>query len=293
LEKDGYAPLRVHGKKLTSQPLVVDVGQSSQFASALMLVGPAISGGLQITSHGEGVSAPYIDMTAQLMREAGAEVDLSAGEIRIAQGDYKSAHFDVECDWSAASYIYAFLALMGKGSIVLPGLSKSGLQGDERAAKIFSQFGVRTEFLARGVRLSANGFVDVPAVLDFVDCPDLAQTVAVVAAGLRHPLKLTGLQTLLHKETDRIAALKSELGNCGVLCKSGADFIELVAFKNPEGVPTIATYDDHRMAMAFAPLAVIFGEINIENPEVVSKSFPGFWDVARQLGLAGLLDNNV
>jgi 3-phosphoshikimate 1-carboxyvinyltransferase len=288
MENEGFAPLKVRGRQLVSKPVHMEAGESSQFTSALMLIGPYVSGGLEILPSGKAVSAPYIDMTAQLMREAGAEVEISGERISVSEGGYRAAHFDVECDWSAASYIYAFLALMRRGSIDLPGLTKSGLQGDERVARIFSQFGVRTEFHSRGARLLATGFVEAPGEIDFVDCPDLAQTVAAVATGLRQPLKLTGLQSLRHKETDRIAALKSELAKCGVLCRAGDDYLELVDFKVSNGVPTIATYDDHRMAMAFAPLAVVFGEINIEDPEVVSKSFPSFWDVAGQVGMVGM-----
>jgi 3-phosphoshikimate 1-carboxyvinyltransferase len=289
LEREGHIPVRVAGRTLNHAHLEVASDVSSQFTSALMLIGPYINGGVAISRKGAIVSQPYLEMTAALMLEAGAEVELSDVHIRIEEGTYADAHFDVEADWSAASYFYALLALAGHGDIELVGLQRNGLQGDAVLAEIFSHFGIRTEYTSRGVRIHATGILDELDTWDFVDCPDLAQTVAVVAAGLSRPFRLTGLQTLRYKETDRIHALAAELGKCGVHCETGPDFLALVGFESPAGIPKIATYDDHRMAMAFAPLSAVFGEIQIEDPDVVSKSFPGFWDEMGKAGVVGMV----
>lgn len=285
LENEGFLPLKVTGKKLHHAVVEIDASESSQFTSALMLIAPYISGGVEISRKGHIVSEPYVAMTRNLMVEAGAVVSIQAEKIVVEEGLYQETTIEVEPDWSAASYFYAICALSGNAELRLQGLRKASSQGDAVVADLFRSFGVQTRYSATGAHLSQTGIVEAMPVIDFLKCPDLAQTVAVVAAGLRHPLRLEGLQTLRVKETDRIAALSTELAKCGVTCEFGSDFLELKSFSTPEQTPHISTYGDHRMAMAFAPLALALGGIVIESPKVVSKSFPGFWKELEKVGI--------
>jgi len=285
LEKEGFLPLKVTGKNLQRAVVEIEASESSQFTSALMLIAPYVAGGLEISRKGHIVSEPYVAMTRNLMVEAGAEVSIQAEKIVVEEGAYQETTFEVEPDWSAASYFYAVCALSGNAGLRLQGLRKASSQGDAVVADLFRSFGVQTRYTAAGAQLSHTGFVEETPVIDFLKCPDLAQTVAVVAAGLRHPCRLEGLQTLRVKETDRIAALSTELAKCGVTCDFGPDFLELKSFSKPEETPHISTYGDHRMAMAFAPLALVLGGIVIESPKVVSKSFPGFWVELEKVGI--------
>lgn len=276
-EKEGYAPLLVRGKKLRGGTVDLDAAVSSQFITALMLIGPVLDSGLELRLAGTVVSEPYLRMTARLMRRAGADVTFRENVIRIAESGYGDTSIEVEPDYSAASYFYAAAAFNQNLEIELPGLPEKSLQGDAVVAEIFRRFGVETRFSARGALLTPGEIIDDRAEYDFLACPDLAQTVAVTAAGLQKPFHLTGLQTLRIKETDRIAALAAELAKCAVGCKASEADLRINHFSDLSATPRIRTYDDHRMAMAFAPLAAVFGEIIIEDPEVVSKSFPDFF----------------
>lgn len=345
LEHEGHAPIRIHGKQLNGINLAVDGTQSSQFLTAMLLVAPYFRGTTRFTLDPDQVSLPYIQMTLALMTRAGAEIQSDDRSITINPGPYLETSFTVESDWSAASYFYLFSLFMPSSSILLEGLTAKSVQGDKIVRSIFADFGIHTEFTNRGARLENRNFhPDTPAQphtssspnhpnhpdghirpdgrppLTSINCltfPDLAQTLAAAACGLNIPLRLTGLQTLRIKETDRIAALAAELQKCGTQTQTGPDYLEIqpadsaVSFsapaspvppesssrsehqkKDPQNstlhtfsdTPQIATYSDHRMAMAFAPLAVIFGEIIIEDPDVVSKSFPGFWKEIKKLG---------
>jgi 3-phosphoshikimate 1-carboxyvinyltransferase len=285
-EDEGFAPVEVNGRKLRHALIDMDASVSSQFTSALMLIGPYISGGLDIARMGKRVSEPYVEMTASLMRSAGAYVHLRDGKIEIEEWGYQSSAFVVESDWSAASYFYSVVALGGPTQILLTGLHVNSIQGDSALTDIFKEFAVQTEFTSAGAFISRKGKPEEKIELDCTAFPDLAQTIAATAAGLKIPCRLTGLSTLKVKETDRIAALATELGKCGTTCETGDDFIVVSAFTSPEKAPVIATYHDHRMAMAFAPLALVFPSFTIESPEVVSKSFPDFWQELSRCGVA-------
>ena len=276
-EREGYAPLRIAGRNLKGGSLTLDASVSSQFITALMLIAPTLEGGLELNLSGKPVSTPYLRMTARLMRSAGVEVERTDTRIFIPESTYAEATVEVEPDWSAASYFYTAVALSRDLEVELLGLSAKSLQGDAAVADIFKRFGVNTRFTVRGALLSASEIFDDSDSFDFLSCPDLAQTVAVAAAGLQIPFSLTGLQTLRIKETDRIAALAAELAKCGTGCKAEPDTLHIRHFSDVSDMPSIATYHDHRMAMAFAPLALALGEISIEDPEVVTKSFPEFW----------------
>ena len=294
-EKENYPPLRFSGQPLAAGPaeLAVRGDISSQYISALLMVAPVLPGGLSLRLTGEIGSRPYIRMTLKLMRHFGATAtEVRRDEIVVQPGGYRPADYLVESDWSAASYWYALVALAPAGSTIeLPGLREKSWQGDHVIQIIMRPLGVATEFLAdgSGARLTQVPPNPVPAhapTINFTDCPDLAQTVAVVAAALGRPLRLTGLHSLRIKETDRIAAIQTELR------KFGADMpeIEPGVFEVQSGSfqvdgQVVATYEDHRMAMAFAPLAMR-GPLLVHEPQVVRKSYPSFWRALAAAGMA-------
>jgi len=296
-EKEGYPPLRFGGQPVSapaSQPaeLAVRGDISSQYISALLMIGPILPGGLRLRLTGEVGSRPYINMTLSLMRHFGAAAENIADDtIAVQPGGYQPTDYEVESDWSAASYWYALVALAPAGSAVtLPGLRAASWQGDHVIQQLMRPLGVETEFLVDGGGAHLRQVPAQPATLlaqpvDFTDCPDLAQTVAVVAAALEVPLRLTGLASLRIKETDRIAALQTELGKFGADMPEVAPGVFEVQSSNFRvDNQEVATYDDHRMAMAFAPLAMR-GPVRVHEPQVVRKSYPSFW---RALGAVGV-----
>ncbi|GAB3634872.1 3-phosphoshikimate 1-carboxyvinyltransferase [Hymenobacter arcticus] len=296
-EKEGYPPLRFGGRALAASGAQVELAVrgdiSSQYISALLMVGPTLPGGLRLRLTGDIGSRPYIRMTLSLMRHFGATATELPGEvIEVAPGGYRPADYPVESDWSAASYWYALVALAPTGSAIeLPGLRQASWQGDHVIQDIMGPLGVRTEFLAdgRGVRLTQTALAPAPATyapLDFTDCPDLAQTVAVVAAALGRPLRLSGLHSLRIKETDRIAAIQTELRKFGAdMPEVAPGVFEVQTTDFQVNGQMIETYEDHRMAMAFAPLAMR-GPLLVHEPQVVRKSYPSFW---RALAAAGMV----
>lgn len=296
LEKEGYPPLAFSGQPLAPgaapAELTVRGDISSQYISALLMVGPTLPGGLRLHLTGDVGSRPYISMTLNLMRHFGAAAETGPGESMVVQpGGYRPADYEVESDWSAASYWYALVALAPAGSaIALPGLRASSWQGDHAIQQIMSCLGVKTEFLAdeAGVQLTQIALAPAGLLaqpLDFTDCPDLAQTVAVVAAALSVPLRLSGLHSLRIKETDRIAAIQAELRKFGADMPEvapGVFEVQVTDFK--VAGQEVATYEDHRMAMAFAPLA-LRGPLRVQHPQVVRKSYPSFWQELARAGV--------
>lgn len=299
LEKEGYPPLKIGSLKPNEAAqrasIAIHAGTSSQFLSAMLLIGPYLPGGLELIPEGPLVSRPYLDMTLQLMRYLGAQAHWTPeGHIVVAAGGYTPKSFVVEADWSAASYWYSMAAFSDDLDLKLRGLFAGSWQGDAVLATMMQQFGIATDFEADGIRLRASGQPPKPVFdWDFLECPDIAQTLAVVCAGLGVQGLFTGLETLSIKETDRIAALRAELA------KVGTGFSKLpprFSKKSPDKTfylvdgkaqwttpPRFATYGDHRMAMAFAPLA-FFDPVEIEHPGVVSKSYPQFWEHLKGLG---------
>lgn len=278
-EEEGYAPVVVTGRPLRGGTVQVDGSMSSQFITALMLIGPVLPDGLHIVRTGARVSEPYIAMTAALMEAAGARVRLESDSIYIAAQPYTPAVIRAEADWSAASYAYVALLAGAAERIHLPGLHTSSLQGDAVAATLFEAYGVETHTTAHGVTICRKAHPtrpEHPVHIDCTPCPDLAPALAAGAAAIVMPVTLTGLSTLRVKETDRIAALCMELAALGVPAQSGTDWLQvggMVAVRHP----IIHTWSDHRMAMAFAPLAPLCGGLAIEAPAVAAKSWPGFW----------------
>ena len=266
MEKEGFPPLQIHGRKLTGGAIRLNGGVSSQYLSALMMIAPATQQGLDIRLEGTVVSRPYIDMTAHLMQTFGIETLWDGERIRIEPQAYQPVPFKVESDWSAASYWYEIAALAeNSGDVELIGLESNSIQGDARVAQLFK--------------------TGIGGEVDFTNEPDLAQTLAVTCCLLNIPFHFTGLQSLRIKETDRIAALQTELKKLGYAVKTGGAEMEWAGERcESEPDPVISTYDDHRMAMAFAPVCLKTGKIRISNPEVVSKSYPAFWKDMEKAG---------
>ena len=285
--KEGFPPLRIHGTELKGNELTLKGNVSSQYISALLMIGPVLKNGLRLHLTGEIISLPYINLTLQLMKEFGAKAAWTSGNsIEVAPKPYTPVSFMVESDWSAASYWYQIAALSEQAEIELMGLFRNSYQGDSRGAEVFSRLGITTEFTHEGVLLKKSNRLVEQLNEDFVDIPDLAQTFAVTCCLLGIPFRFTGLQSLKIKETDRIFALKAELRKLGYLLQDAQDSILIWDGERcqPEAQPVIQTYEDHRMAMAFAPAALRFPEMRIAEPQVVSKSYPAYWEHLRQAG---------
>jgi len=278
IEEEGYPPLRIYGSALTGGEIHLNGSVSSQYISALMMIAPFMQKGLKIILDGKIISKPYIEMTIQMMQEFGAEIELNGNTIQIEPQEYAPIEYTVESDWTAASYWYEILLLAGQGNVFLNGLFQNSYQGDSEVAELFEQLGIHTTYMSEGVLLTTTKISSQGMQYDFTDQPDLAQTMAVTCCLKGIPFVFTGLQSLKIKETDRIAALINELKKLGfVLNESGEGTLtwdgELC---DPSDNIIIETYEDHRMAMAFAP-AAFFYPITIEHAEVVSKSYPHFW----------------
>jgi len=301
LEKEGYPPLRIGEMQSpvndgTPAVVRIDAGISSQFLSALLLIGPYLPGGLQLIPQGQLVSRPYLEMTLKMMRSFGATAEWQGDSILVASGAYQPKTYTIEADWSAASYWYSMAVFADSLNLKLRGLFADSPQGDSVLAVMMQKFGIHTTFETDGVRLQKSGLPVITAFeWDFLECPDIAQTLAVVCAGMGVPGFFSGLETLAIKETDRITALKQELAKTGVsFAKLPARMYQKTApgkiFYMVEGkanlteMPQFATYGDHRMAMSFAPLAFL-GKIAIENPGVVAKSYPQFWEHTEMAGV--------
>ena len=293
IEKEGYPPLRIFGSALQGGEISLAGGVSSQYISALLMIAPLMENGLTLHLEGNIISRPYINLTLQLMEQFGVKATWNGQTIKILPQEYKPIRFTVESDWSAASYWYSIMALSKNAEIELLGLFKNSLQGDAAGAKLFAQLGVGTTFTDRGVVLKYNGNVTKKLIYNFVNEPDLAQTFVVTCVLLNIPFRFTGLQSLKIKETDRIEALKTELRKLGYLLTDSNDSIlEWNGERcEPEADPIIATYEDHRMAMAFAPAAlVLLKGLKVADPEVVTKSYPAYWEDLRKAGFA-LIEN--
>lgn len=293
LRAEGYPPLRVTGRRLRGGTTSLPASVSSQYISALLLVAPDMEEGLTLRLDGTVMSRPYIDMTLGVMRRFGAEAGWAdEATLNVAPRPYAAGvSFAVEPDWSAASYWYEMVALSHDPSaeILLEGLAQESLQGDSVVRRLFSRLGVGTEFTAEGARLFKQPAEETDVLVeDFAACPDLAQTLVVTCAMLRRPFRFTGLQSLKIKETDRIEALRAELRkmNVAVGGDDGAMWLDRCAATAADSpvAAAISTYEDHRMAMSFAPCALQRQNVAIACPEVVSKSYPSFWDDLRAVG---------
>lgn len=284
---EGFPPLRIRGTELMQQEITLKGNVSSQYISALLMIGPVLKNGLTLHLTGEIISRPYINLTLQLMKDFGAEATwVSDNCIHVSPKPYQSVPFKVESDWSAASYWYQMVALSHGSEVELTGLFKDSYQGDSRGAKVFARLGVQTEFTGKGVKLTKSCELPERLEEDFIDIPDLAQTFVVTCALLNIPFRFTGLQSLKIKETDRIAALIAELKKLGYILREENDSVLMWLGERcePEAIPMIQTYEDHRMAMAFAPAVLRNPYIQIVEPQVVSKSYPDYWKDLEKAG---------
>ena len=287
LENYGFPPIKIKGQKLTASKVSLQANVSSQYISALLLIAPSLQNGLELELIGEITSISYIKMTLNLLQEIGVETSFIGNIIVVKPKTQnpKPKTQTVESDWSSASYYYSILALSKVGTqIVLSSFKENSLQGDAILAIIYQQMGVETHFDEGKITLIKNqNPINQNINLDLNNAPDIAQTIAVTAFGLGIECQLTGLHTLKIKETDRLKALKKELSKLGAAISVTNESLQIEPSNSIRPDQIIATYNDHRMAMAFAPLA-LKTNINIENAEVVSKSYPDFWNDLIKLG---------
>ena len=283
----GYPPLKITGKKLAGGTVTLPADISSQYISALLLIGPALEQGVQLDLVGKITSIPYINMTLALLNNLGIQTEFKGQSIRVeSQKNPKLTPQIVESDWSSASYFFSIVALAEESEIQLTSYKEDSLQGDRVLRKIYGELGVHSTLTDQTLTLRKEP-VQLPDVLewDLSTAPDIAQTIAVSCYGLGIGCVLTGLHTLIIKETDRLQALYNELTKLGAQVKITENSLELAAGFRPVDNCSIPTYNDHRMAMAFAPLALKV-PLSIENAEVVSKSYPTFWEDLAQINFA-------
>jgi len=284
--EDGFPPLRIRGRKLAGGEVKVKADISSQYISALLMTGPVMTNGLTLTLEGEIASRPYILMTLAMMAERGVEADFTGNTITVPAASYRPGDFTIEGDWSAAAFWYE-IAAVSSGFVGLDGLRLPSKQGDSVASEIFTHLGINTaDGEDADLDLLASPDQDARINYDFSDCPDLAQAVIATCALLGIPFKFTGLHSLRIKETDRIEAMRRELLKIGVnVAVTGDDLMEWDGRRTPIfEMPRFDTYDDHRMAMALAAVSIFIPGIVINDAEVVSKSYPTFWDDMRSAG---------
>ncbi len=282
--EEGYPPIRITGQKIKKNKVSIPANVSSQYISALLLVAPKLQNGIEITLVGEITSVPYIKMTLALLTEIGVETSFEGNTLTVKPltTNLKPKTLTVESDWSSASYFFSLVALSNEATVSLSSYKKNSLQGDSALVEIYSKMGVETHFEENKITLVKQpNFILETLTLDLNNTPDIAQTIVVTCLGLGIGCHLTGLHTLKIKETDRLEALRIEMTKLGANISVTNDSLTLEPATKINPNVKIATYNDHRMAMAFAPLALKV-PIIIENAEVVSKSYPDFWvDMAR------------
>jgi 3-phosphoshikimate 1-carboxyvinyltransferase len=298
LGKKGFPPIQIFGKTLTGGKLKIDGSVSSQFISAILLIAPQLEKGIQLHITNKISSKPYIEMTLGILNHFGVRSEWLEKEIVIRNQNYVNRELEIEPDWSAAAYWYELAALSDDADIILRNLcfsspsksSQTSVQGDSILPKIFESLGVRTALIENGIRLTKTENFTSNFNFDFTHHPDLAQPVILTCAALGIEGIFTGLKSLRVKETNRLQALHTELLNCGfinhIIKDTQINLQRNIPYRFRQNrIPTIKTYGDHRMALAFAPLVLHFNGIQIENPIVVSKSYPGYWDDLRKLPL--------
>lgn len=286
LEKEGYPPLKIFGSNLTGEEVELKGDTSSQYITALLLIAPTLEKGLKIKLKGKIVSRSYIEMTLNIMEEFGVKAEFKEQEIIVTNQAYQRIPYTVEGDWSGASYWFSFMALADEGKLYLDGLKRRSFQGDSGLVPVFEKLGVKAQFSKKGMFIEKIASDCKNLKFDFIQMPDLAQTFAVCACLKNIPFHFTGLQTLKIKETDRIFALITELGKLGYVLHEPAEG-ELAwngEKKAEDEKIVIETYHDHRMALAFAPIALRRPDVVIDSPDVVNKSYPNYWEQLKQVG---------
>lgn len=286
IENEGFPPIKIKGKKLIKNKVSLKANVSSQYISALLLIASKLERGLELTLEGEITSIPYIKMTLSLLDEIGIESSFINNTITVKPNtqNSKPKNLTVESDWSSASYYFSIVALSTVGTeIKLSSYKKSSLQGDSALVSIYKEFGVEATFSEHGIVLTKKTQNLIPKIFNLVNAPDIAQTIAVTCFALGIACDLTGLHTLKIKETDRLVALKNEIEKLGGQVDITNDSLHLHPSNSIKEMVSVATYHDHRMAMAFAPLA-LKTPIVIEDAMVVSKSYPTFWEDLKSIG---------
>ena len=286
LEKDGFPPIKIKGKKLNFKKVEISSNISSQFISAILLVAPKLVGGLVIELKGELISKPYVKMTLSLLNNLGIKTSFEGKLIKVENLEkIQEKCINVESDWSSASYWYSIVAFSKRAEVRLNNFYKKSIQGDSVLVKYYKELGVDTKFVENKIILTKIKDFTPPKhlTLNLVDSPDLAQTIAVTCFGLKIHCFLDGLQTLNIKETKRLNALKNELTKLGANVQVTESSLKIFEAQKLKKNIIINTYHDHRMAMSFAPLSLKI-PISIENPNVVVKSYPGFWDDLKKAG---------
>lgn len=290
LEKDGFPSIKIKGKLLKGGKIDIDASVSSQYISALLLVAPAFPIGLVLNFNSIPVSKPYIDMTLKTMESFGVYGTWNGNALSVSPQFYSTKEelnykYFIEPDWTSASYWYAICALAKSAQLKINTLSTESIQGDKIVAHLFNFLNVITKKEEDGITISSKKIKIEEFNFDFSDNPDIAQTIAVVSSALKIKSCFTGLSTLKIKETDRILALKKELKKIGAEINILSDsIIEISTSELHSSTSEFETYDDHRMAMCIAPLALVFDKIKINNPDVVAKSYPNFWDDLKSVG---------
>ena len=286
IKKKGFPPIKIVGQEIKNKKVYLDGNVSSQYISALMLIAPSLKNGIEINLKKGIVSRPYIEMTRDLLNYFDIKVIFTENKIEIEpKSNIKNKVKLVESDWSSASYYFSIVSLCKEAKISLKNFNQKSLQGDSVLPIIYEKLGVKTTFIENEIIISKMADFNLPKMisLDLTDSPDIAQTIAVSCFGLGVGCELSGLKTLKIKETDRLIALKKELRKLGAEVNVTHNTIIVNSLDNIKDNIIIDTYDDHRMAMAFAPLGLIT-KIKIEKPMVVSKSYPLFWDHLSQIG---------
>ncbi len=286
LEKEGFPPLKIQGRKLKGGEVYLAGNISSQFISALLMVAPLMENGLIMHIEKDIVSKPYINLTMSMMAQSGVHAKWENNDITVKPQEYKPIEYVVEADWTAASYWYSMVSMLPDSAVTLKGLKKTSLQGDSNVTALFNDLGVSTEFIEDGIVIRNTKRKAKKFFHDFVNEPDLAQTFAATCCFLNVPFLFSGIQSLKIKETDRVQALINELGKLGFVLKENE--IGMLEWDGErcaaEEAPAIDTYDDHRMAMSLAPAAIILGSIRVNDPHVVNKSYPNFWNDLEHVG---------
>ena len=296
LENPGFPPLRISGSELNGDSISIDGSVSSQYISSILMISPLLKNGLKIILENHIVSEPYIDLTLKMMNHFGIQFQKTENCIVVPPQKYIAKDISINGDWSSVSYWYEMAAFSEDVDLKIHGISKTGFQGDEVIAEIFEDFGVKTAFHENYIHLTKAGNLVDNFEFDFSNHPDLALTVAVCCAGLKINCKLSGLKTLKDKESNRFAAIVSEIGKLGIPVKTNE--IDEISFNAKEIIfennILVNTFKDHRIAMAFAPLACILKEIKIEESEIVKKSYSNFWEDLKNLGFKiGIIENKI
>ncbi len=289
-ENEGFPPLMITGKRLSGDVVEINASTSSQFVSAMMLVAPHFTNGLKIKLIGKPVSTSYIDMTMRLMKEFLVEIERNGNEIQVKHGHYFVRKLTVEADWSSAAFWYQMVAFQPGTWVSLPGLKYKSSQGDRFLVEVFEKLGVKTEFSESGVLLTHSGKVSSKINFDFSDAPDIVPSVMTTCAAMGVKGHFTGIEHLRIKESDRIESMQNELGKIGAQIMKKGNGYELIPGKNIEQSLVFESYGDHRIAMCLAPLALLYDEVKIEDPDVVVKSYPNYWKDIESTGCFKLVE---